>query len=74
MHFLLGCDLLFPAREAEVLSSRGPKNFDCACCNATKEPDVVKKSDDNRRGLKQIAIDLRQRVGAESSLYGAGDW
>ena len=50
----------------------GAMNFDCACtvCDCSIDPTARMRSDDNRRRLKQIAIELKHRVNA--TLYSSG--
>ncbi|KAL7452143.1 hypothetical protein ACHAWC_003867 [Mediolabrus comicus] len=51
----------------------GALNFDCACnaCDMSIDEETRMKSDDNRKRLKKIAIELKHRVNA--TLYSSGE-
>ncbi len=51
----------------------GALNFECACnaCDMSVDEETRMKSDDNRKRLKKIAIELKHRVNA--TLYSSGE-
>eukprot|EP00581_Thalassiosira_minuscula_P032502 CAMPEP_0183784868 /NCGR_PEP_ID=MMETSP0739-20130205/66213_1 /TAXON_ID=385413 /ORGANISM="Thalassiosira miniscula, Strain CCMP1093" /LENGTH=392 /DNA_ID=CAMNT_0026028859 /DNA_START=69 /DNA_END=1247 /DNA_ORIENTATION=- len=61
--------IYFFPREKRRLYLLGSLNFDCACsaCYGSNDLSDIKKSDENRARLKQIAIELKHRV--DASLY-----